>query len=199
MVTYNSSTSNKGLLFCNFEVCRASKTIMSWQRKLRIDRIQLPEKYKENSDVSSEGPALRWEVSSDKGLHALETSPVVVSPLLILSFLRHDMIVWKPGKLQSPKMKDLCLMLNCTSPCTNSFTRILKAHSMSRGSIRASLECHCCFWIAGGLVSYLTMWLLTLQLFKNSVDTQEKLWLNLHSLSVSVSELLEYRRLSQLH
>jgi hypothetical protein len=35
------------------------------------------------------------------------------------------------------------------------------------------------------------MWLLTLQLFKNSIDTQEKLRLNLHSLSVS--ELLEYR------
>jgi hypothetical protein len=26
-------------------------------RKLRIDRIQLPEKYKENFDVSSEGPS----------------------------------------------------------------------------------------------------------------------------------------------
>jgi hypothetical protein len=38
------------------------------------------------------------------------------------------------------------------------------------------------------------MWLLTLQLFKNSTDTQEKLRLNLHSLSVSVSELLEYGR-----
>jgi hypothetical protein len=36
------------------------------------------------------------------------------------------------------------------------------------------------------------MWLLTLQLFKNSTDTQEKLRLNLHSLSVS--ELLEYGR-----
>jgi hypothetical protein len=36
------------------------------------------------------------------------------------------------------------------------------------------------------------MWLLTLQLFKNSIDNQEKLRLNLHSLSVS--ELLEYRR-----
>ena len=34
------------------------------------------------------------------------------------------------------------------------------------------------------------MWLLTLQLFKNSIDTEEKLRLNLHSLSVS--ELLEY-------
>jgi hypothetical protein len=33
-----------------------------------------------------------------------------------------------------------------------------------------------------GLVSYLTRWLLTLQLFKNSIDTQEKLRLNLHSL-----------------
>ena len=41
--------------------------------------------------------------------------------------------------------------------------------------------------VAGGLVSYLTMWLLTLQLFKNSTiaDTQGKLRLNLHSLSVS--------------
>jgi hypothetical protein len=38
------------------------------------------------------------------------------------------------------------------------------------------------------------MWLLTLQLFKNSTDTQEKLRLNLHSLSVS--ELLEYGRKS---
>jgi hypothetical protein len=70
---------------------------------------------------------------------------------------------------------------------------ILKTHSHSKsgGSIWASLKCQCCFWIAGGLVSYLTMWLLTLQLFKNSTDTQGKLKLNLHSLSMSVSELLE--------
>ena len=38
------------------------------------------------------------------------------------------------------------------------------------------------------------MRLLTLQLFKNSTDTQEKLRLNLHSLSVS--ELLEHGRRS---
>jgi hypothetical protein len=38
---------------------------------------------------------------------------------------------------------------------------------------------------------------LALQLFKNSINTQEKLRLNLHSLSVSVSELLEYGRYSQ--
>jgi hypothetical protein len=58
-----------------------------------------------------------------------------------------------------------------------SIARILKAHSHSKsgGSIWASLECQCCFWIAEGLVLYLTMWLLTLQLFKNSIDTQEKL------------------------
>jgi hypothetical protein len=51
---------------------------------------------------------------------------------------------------------------------------ILKAHSHSKsgGSIWASLECQCCFWIAEGLVSYLTTWLLTLQLFKNSTDSQ---------------------------
>ena len=36
--------------------------------------------------------------------------------------------------------------------------------------------------------------LITLQLFKNSIDTQEKLRLNLYSLSVSVSKLSEYRR-----
>ena len=30
-----------------------------------------------------------------------------------------DMMVWKPGKLQSYKIEGLCLMLNCTSPCTN--------------------------------------------------------------------------------
>ena len=42
-------------------------------------------------------------------------------------------------------------------------------------------------------MAYLTMWLLTLQLsVKNSFDTEEKLRLNLHSLSVS--ELLEYGR-----
>jgi hypothetical protein len=40
------------------------------------------------------------------------------------------------------------------------------------------------------------MWLHALQLFKNSIDTQEKVRLNLHSLSVSVSELLEYGRKS---
>jgi hypothetical protein len=34
------------------------------------------------------------------------------------------------------------------------YARILKAHShsMSGSAIWASLECHCCFWIAGGLV-----------------------------------------------
>jgi hypothetical protein len=63
---------------------------------------------------------------------------------------------------------------------------------MSGGSIWASLECQCCFRKAGGLVSYLTMWLLTFQLFKSSIETQENLRLNLHSLSVS--ELLEYGR-----
>jgi hypothetical protein len=35
---------------------------------------------------------------------------------------------------------------------------------------------------------------LALQLIKNSINTQEKLRLNLHSLSVSASELLEYGR-----
>ena len=43
-------------------------------------------------------------------------------------------------------------------------------------------------------MSYFTIRLLTLQLLKNSIDTQGELRLNLHSLSESVSELLEYRR-----
>jgi hypothetical protein len=38
------------------------------------------------------------------------------------------------------------------------------------------------------------MWLLTLQLLKNSIGTQEKLRLNFYSLSVSASEFLEYGR-----
>jgi hypothetical protein len=74
-------------------------------------------------------------------------------------------------------------------------TSIIPIHfifSMSESSIWASFSrVHCCFWIAGGLVLWLTVWLLTLQLFKNSIDTQEKLRLNLHSLCVSV--LLEYK------
>ena len=35
-----------------------------------------------------------------------------------------DMIVWKPGKVQSYKIEDLCLMLNCTSPCTNPLSQL---------------------------------------------------------------------------
>jgi hypothetical protein len=59
----------------------------------------------------------------------------------------------------------------------------------SKSSLTLTLnEWRFSFWIAGGLVLYLYMWLLTLQLFKNSIDTQEKLRLNFHSLSV----LLEY-------
>jgi hypothetical protein len=54
---------------------------------------------------------------------------------------------------------------------------------MSGGSIWASRKSQCCFWIAGGLLSYLTKWLLTLQLFINSNDTKKKLRLILHSLS----------------
>jgi hypothetical protein len=77
-----------------------------------------------------------------------------------------------------------------------SYARILKAHSysysMSGGSIWASLECQCCFWTAGGRVVTEYGMTLALQLFKNCISTQEKLRLNLHSLSVS--ELLEYGR-----
>jgi hydrogenase-4 membrane subunit HyfE len=41
----------------------------------------------------------------------------------------------------------------------------------------------------------LLMWLLTLQLFKNSIDTREKLRLNLHALiECEYNKLLEYGR-----
>jgi hypothetical protein len=78
------------------------------------------------------------------------------------------------------------------------YARILKAHShsMSGGSIGAFLESHFCFWTDGELVPYRTMWLLTLQLLKNSIDTQGKLRLNLRSLRVIVSERLGYERKS---
>jgi hypothetical protein len=35
-----------------------------------------------------------------------------------------DMLVWKPGKHQSYKIEDLCLTLNCTSPCTNPLSQL---------------------------------------------------------------------------
>jgi hypothetical protein len=37
---------------------------------------------------------------------------------LRLYIVCQDRMVWKP-KLQSHKIEELCLMLNCTSPCTN--------------------------------------------------------------------------------
>jgi hypothetical protein len=62
--------------------------------------------------------------------------------------------------------------------------RILKAHShsMSGGSIWVSFECQCYFWIAGVLVSYFTMWLLTLQSRFPSLRSSGRnvrLWVNL--------------------
>ena len=56
------------------------------------------------------------------------------------------------------------------------YARILKArsHSISRAFIQASLVCYCGFRIAGKLVLYLSMQLLTLQLFKNGNDSQGK-------------------------
>jgi hypothetical protein len=35
-----------------------------------------------------------------------------------------DTMVWNPGKLQSYKIEDLCLMLNCTLPCTNPLSQL---------------------------------------------------------------------------
>ena len=86
------------------------------------------------------------------------------------------------------RVKDVLLgMVISYGRILNTNARILNAHShshshsMSGSSIWASLECHWCFWLAGGLVSYLTMWLLALQLFKNSIDTREKL-MKIHEL-----------------
>ena len=84
--------------------------------------------------------------------------------------------------------------LNCN------VTRILKAHSRLQSKsgrlVWVSLEWQCCFSIAGVVVSYLSMRLPIIHLFKNGIDIQAKLRFNPHSLSVSVSvsELLEYRR-----
>jgi hypothetical protein len=50
-----------------------------------------------------------------------------------------------PASLTLVDLYFMCFILK-----TN--VRILKAHSMSGGSIWASLECQCCFWIAGGWV-----------------------------------------------
>jgi hypothetical protein len=86
----------------------------------------------------------------------------------------------------------LLLLVNWTYAC------ILKAHShsMSGGSIWASLACVSMLFLNSWRVSvvHYYMCLLTIQLFKGSIDTWEKLRLNLHSLSVS--ELLEYRHIS---
>ena len=75
-------------------------------------------------------------------------------------------------------------------------SRILKAHShsMNGGSI-VSFSCVSMLFLSSWRVSsHIGKYDTSLQLFKNSIDTQEKLRLNLHSLSVSVSELSEYWR-----
>jgi hypothetical protein len=36
-----------------------------------------------------------------------------------------DMMVWKSGKLQRYKIEGLCLMLNCSSPCTNPLSLLI--------------------------------------------------------------------------
>ena len=38
--------------------------------------------------------------------------------------LSRYMMVWEPGKLQSNKIEDLCLMLKCTSPSTNPLSQL---------------------------------------------------------------------------
>jgi hypothetical protein len=73
---------------------------------------------------------------------------------------------------------------------------ILKAHShshsMSGSAIWASLECHCCFWIAGGLgclpFTWKFRWFHTESKWKKRRDKKTRrldYLLNLHSLSVS--------------
>jgi hypothetical protein len=65
------------------------------------------------------------------------------------------------------------------------------SHSKSGGSIWVSLECQLMLFLNSWRVSSRIV-RLTLQLFKNSIDTQGKFRLNLHSLNVS--ELSKYRR-----
>ena len=128
--------------------------------------------------------------------HERNISPTYLVIMFLIIFL---LIPFSPPSLSRllrnnyvPKVKQAILMWRENKFTFNARIPKVHSHSMSGSSIWASLERHCCFWIAGGLVPYLTMRLLTLQLFKNSTDTQEKLRLNLHSLSES--ELLEYRR-----
>jgi hypothetical protein len=79
---------------------------------------------------------------------------------------------------------------------SSSTARILRAHShsMSGGSIWASLECQCCFWIAGGLVSYLTQWLYSPSSYSKTALTLKRSsdWTSTHWVWVHV--LLEYGR-----
>jgi hypothetical protein len=50
--------------------------------------------------------------------------PQAPQHLVIYIIVYQDMMVWKPGKLQSHKIEDLCLMLSCTSPCTNPLSQL---------------------------------------------------------------------------
>jgi hypothetical protein len=99
-------------------------------------------------------------------------------------WVSHACILKAHSRSHSKSEGSIWASLECQCCFWIAYARIPKAHShsMSVGSIWASLECHCCFWIAERLVSYLAMWLLNLQLFKNSIDTQGKLRLNLHAL-----------------
>jgi hypothetical protein len=47
-----------------------------------------------------------------------------------------DMMVRKPAKLQSYKIEDLCLILNCTSPCTNPLSQLTLLNIIHRVAAR---------------------------------------------------------------
>jgi hypothetical protein len=68
--------------------------------------------------------------------------------------------------------------------------RIPLTHTLIK--IGASLECECCLWIVGVRVSQYTMWVWVDTYWVVSCTHSE--WASVHSLSVSVSELFEYRR-----
>ncbi len=60
-----------------------------------------------------------FKQSSEKRLMSSKTGSKCKSPILLKSIVYQDIMVWNPGKFHSHKTEVLCLMLNCTLPCTN--------------------------------------------------------------------------------
>jgi hypothetical protein len=53
---------------------------------------------------------------------------MMIHVYIMHGLLRYDGL--EPGKLQSHKIEDFCLMLNCTLPCTNLCLNFIKYYSL---------------------------------------------------------------------